>query len=261
MSTMKFWEARAKRYAGEGAGLRAVCSYAMPRFYNWSIDVSQRSALRSIIKSIPRSSTVLEYGCGVGRWTRELARRAAHVTAVDFSETMLAEARRRTGDAGLLERCRFIHSDISSLSLQQQFDVIIGVTVLQHVLNDTDLEAIIRQFSRALKPHGRLILVEAMPTHENGACDTQTFRARRLAVYSDAIKGSGLQISHIAGIDPAPFKLWVVPNFRRWPRPLALLALGLATLASLPVDLLLAPLLVRSSWHKIVVAVAPGARS
>ena len=29
-----YWEERARRFAGEGAGLGAVCAYGMPEFYN-----------------------------------------------------------------------------------------------------------------------------------------------------------------------------------------------------------------------------------
>ena len=37
-----YWEERARRFAAEGAGLAAVCSYGMPEFYNRVIDLEQR---------------------------------------------------------------------------------------------------------------------------------------------------------------------------------------------------------------------------
>src|ERR1700730_14433691 len=89
IDTTPFWEERARRFAGEGEGLRAVCSFAMPGFYNWAIDVTQRSALGSLIGSISSDARVLDYGCGVGRWTRRIAQRGARVTGVDFCKTML----------------------------------------------------------------------------------------------------------------------------------------------------------------------------
>jgi 2-polyprenyl-3-methyl-5-hydroxy-6-metoxy-1,4-benzoquinol methylase len=254
MNTANFWEQRARRYAGEGAGLRAVCSYAMPRFYNWSIDCTQRAALDGLLKSIQPGERVLDYGCGVGRWTREIARRGADVTALDFSAAMLEQARLRTEAAGLLPSCRFVQGDVSELHLPERFHTIFGVTVLQHVLNDVALGAAIGRLAAHLRPGGRLIMVEAAPQTAVEGAETATFRARTLADYRNHLRAAGLEVDQVRGVDPSPLKLMVVPRFRRWPAPLAHAALHAATALSLPLDLLGARLLTRYSWHKIIVA-------
>ncbi len=51
---------------------------------------------------------VIEVGCGTGRNTEWLATRAAHVTALDFSEAMLRRAQERRQAS----RVRFIQHDI-----------------------------------------------------------------------------------------------------------------------------------------------------
>ena len=48
-----YWEERARRFAGEGAGLAAVCAYGMPEFYNRAIHVGQRLALGPWLKVKP----------------------------------------------------------------------------------------------------------------------------------------------------------------------------------------------------------------
>jgi len=254
MDTTQFWESRARRFAAAGQGLQAICSYAMPGFYNRAIDVTQRQAMKSIIHSIGPGTRVLDYGCGVGRWTREIAARGADVTAVDFSATMLEEAKARTAAAGLADRCRFVHSDVSTLALSERFDVILGVTVLQHVLDDARLAHTIERLAGHLAPGGRMILVEAAPSVDYALCDTATFHARPLASYLTKMRAAGLSIDGVLGVDPMPLKLWVVPRFKAWPRALAVCALALATAISLPIDLCFARLLTRYSWHKIVVA-------
>jgi 2-polyprenyl-3-methyl-5-hydroxy-6-metoxy-1,4-benzoquinol methylase len=255
---VSFWEARARRFAGEGRGLRAICSYAMPAFYNWSIDVTQRRAMRALLHSIEPGMRVLDFGCGVGRWSRELAQRGALVTGVDLSENMLIEARRRTCEAGLSERCTYVCGDVAQLELDAEFDLILGVTVLQHVLDEGRMRESILRMARRLRAGGRIVLLEAAPTRAHRSADTATFHARTLATYVDAIRNAGLYVEDICGVDPAPFKLWVVPRFRRWPRIAALAALAVATICALPVDLLAARLLTRSSWHKIIVCRASG---
>src|ERR1700755_3306777 len=89
-----YWEDRAQRFAGEGAGLAAVCAYGMPEFYNRAIHLEQRLALRPWL-AVSAGTRVLDVGCGVGRWSRLLAARGGLVTGVDISPTMITEARRR----------------------------------------------------------------------------------------------------------------------------------------------------------------------
>jgi SAM-dependent methyltransferase len=66
-----YWEERARRFAIEGEGLAAVRSYGMPAFYNRVIDLCQRLALAPWLRVRP-GTRVLDVGCGVGRWCREL---------------------------------------------------------------------------------------------------------------------------------------------------------------------------------------------
>ncbi len=56
----------------------------------------------------PGGSSVLEVGCGVGAQTVTLARRSpdARFTSIDLSAESIAEAKRRTGSAGLGNSCK-----------------------------------------------------------------------------------------------------------------------------------------------------------
>ena len=38
-AALEYWEERARRFAADGAGLAAVCSFGMPLFYNRAIDL------------------------------------------------------------------------------------------------------------------------------------------------------------------------------------------------------------------------------
>ena len=59
------------------------------------------------------------------------------------------------------------------------------------------------------------------------------------------------------GVDPAPFRRWLLPHYLTLPRPLAELGLGLATVLGLPLDLLAGRQLTGASWHKVFVLGLP----
>jgi 2-polyprenyl-3-methyl-5-hydroxy-6-metoxy-1,4-benzoquinol methylase len=247
-----YWEDRARRFAAEGSGLAAVCSYGMPEFYNRMIHHCQRLALEPWIDIAP-GTRVLDVGCGVGRWSSLLAARGAVVTGMDLSPTMIAEARRRATENGVSERCRFLVQDLAQLDAGDKFDLIVGVTVLQHILDADALRAAIKRMSDHLAPGGRMVLLEAAPARIAKHCDTTVFHARQRSVYLDLFAQAGLELRAISGVDPAPFKTWLLPHIRRLPRSLAIAAIALVTLLSAPVDVIFGRRAVKRSWHAVFV--------
>jgi ubiquinone/menaquinone biosynthesis C-methylase UbiE len=247
-----YWEDRAQRFAAQGAGLAAVCSYGMPEFYNRAIHLEQRLALAPWLKLKP-GARVLDVGCGVGRWSRLLARRGAVVTGVDLSPTMIAQAQRRAGAEGVADRCQFRVQDLSRLDVGGEFDLVMGVTVLQHILEPAALRAALTAMTAHLAPGGRMILLEAAPVAVVNRCDSTVFQARQRDVYLELIRACDLDLVALTGVDPAPFRTQLLPYVRKLPRGLSLALLALATALSLPVDALFGRRAIRQSWHAVFV--------
>ena len=247
-----YWEDRARRFATDGAGLAAVCSYGMPAFYNRVIHLCQRLALDPWLR-IPPGTRALDVGCGVGRWSRLLASRGALVTGVDLSPTMIAQSTLRTAEVGLSNRCRFVVQDLAALDVGGPFDLVLGVTVLQHILEPDALRAALQRMAAQLSSAGRLVLLEAAPTYAAASCDTAVFRARPRHEYLRLFSECGLRVRTITGVDPAPFKTWLLPHLRKLPRPVALAALALATGLAAPIDAVFGRLAVERSWHAVFV--------
>lgn len=255
-----YWEARARRFAGDGAGLAAVCSYGMPAFYNRYIHLTQWLALRPWLRVRP-GTRVLDAGCGVGRWSRRLARGGALVTGVDLAQTMVDEARRRAARDGVAERCQFLTADLVELDLGARFERVLGVTVLQHIVDADRFERAVGRLAMHLSPQGRLVLLEVAPSMPVAGRDRETFCAREEGVYRAAFARAGLACVAVRGVDPAPFKIRFLPWYRHLPPFLATVGLAAVTGASLPVDLLLGRRLTRASWHKLFVLAAAGSTS
>lgn len=248
----RYWEDRARRFASQGSGLAAVCSYGMPEFYNRMIHYCQNLALRPWLDIEP-GTRVLDVGCGVGRWSSLLASRGGIVTGMDLSPTMIAEAQRRAQAMGVAERCRFLVQDLAQLDAGEKFDLIVGVTVLQHILDPGALRSAVQRMSQHLAPGGRMVLLEAAPARVAKSCDTTVFRARERNVYLSLFADTGLEVRALTGVDPAPFKTWLLPHLRRLPRPIGWSALALVTLASAPIDMLFGRRALKQSWHAVFV--------
>jgi 2-polyprenyl-3-methyl-5-hydroxy-6-metoxy-1,4-benzoquinol methylase len=247
-----YWEDRARRFAGQGAGLAAVCSYGMPEFYNRMIDVCQRLALTPWLDVAP-GARVLDVGCGVGRWSAMLALRGARVTGVDLSPTMVDEARRRANALGVGDRCRFLVQDLAELDAGEQFDVVLGVTVLQHIVDCDAFRSAVRRMTDHLADGGRMVLLEAAPTRVAQQCNSAIFQARVRSDYFDVFAESGLELQRLTGVDPAPFKIWLLPHMRKLPPLLSLSCLSLVTALSAPIDFLCGRMAVQRSWHAVFV--------
>jgi ubiquinone/menaquinone biosynthesis C-methylase UbiE len=72
--------------------------------------------------------TVLDVGCGPGRYGVELARRgAARCVGVDVSVNMIDIAKRDAALAGVDDRCSWVVSDFLAFETQERFDAVVAM--------------------------------------------------------------------------------------------------------------------------------------
>src|SRR5438067_5903853 len=101
---------------------------------------------------------VLDVGTGTGRHALRLAARGARVTAVDFSERMLAKARAKAR----ADRVRFENHDVTQPLPypDTSFDRVLSALVLEHV---PDVAAFLRELGRVTRPDGRIVVTAMHP--------------------------------------------------------------------------------------------------
>jgi len=95
---------------------------------------------------------ILESGCGAGRFTEILLERGAHVTSIDLSTAVEANAESCPGS----ERHRIAQADILRLPFAPgQFDIVFCLGVVQHT---PDPATTIASLASQVKPGGWLVL-------------------------------------------------------------------------------------------------------
>ena len=63
------------------------------------------------------SATILDLGCGTGKWAARLVKSGFRVVCVDISAKMLDQARAKIDGTGASSRATFAHADLCDLSV------------------------------------------------------------------------------------------------------------------------------------------------
>src|SRR5256885_3457115 len=105
-----------------------------------------------------KGKTILEYGCGDGRYTILLAERGAKVIALDISAPLLALTKKRIEVNGC-EGVELLLGSAHALPLpDESVDIIFGMAILHHL----DLILASREVRRVLRNGGRGIFKEPL---------------------------------------------------------------------------------------------------
>jgi len=102
-------------------------------------------------------SEVLEIGCGVGIFTRKLAKTGAKIISLDISPAMIEAAKNNPIISVSEPNVTYIVSDIHKTWFKDnQFDAVVGCYILQYL----DLTIALPEIMRILKPGGRVAFID-----------------------------------------------------------------------------------------------------
>jgi demethylmenaquinone methyltransferase / 2-methoxy-6-polyprenyl-1,4-benzoquinol methylase len=141
-------------------------------------------------------SDALDVCCGTGDLALELRRRIGpdgRVVGCDFSEPMLALARRKSGDESL--PVEFAWADALELPYRDRsFD---AVTVGFGARNLADLERGISEMTRVLRPEGRLVILEITRPHREPLASFYSFWFDKLVPVLGTFAGDSEAYSYL----------------------------------------------------------------
>ena len=137
---------------------------------NWLAYYTEKKARDFVVQAIEdyakpsRGASVLDVGCGPGKWVSLFARSGFTVTGVDVSPWMIRLARKRMRE-DLEKRVNFYVMNVARLSLPRNtYDLVNCVTVLQHIFNDEDWSNAVHGMVNVAKPLGHILIFEAAPS-------------------------------------------------------------------------------------------------
>ncbi|HYK08153.1 MAG TPA: class I SAM-dependent methyltransferase [Candidatus Eisenbacteria bacterium] len=113
--------------------------------------------LEQFISVLPKNGKVLDAGCGAGRATNFLQKHGFQAVGLDLSEGLIQVAKEQ------YPQCAFAVGDLRFLPFEDSiFDGICSEGSLLHMETIEDVEKVVQEFERVLKPQGIVyILVKA----------------------------------------------------------------------------------------------------
>ena len=171
-------------------------------FATGEADVEEMLATAAQLGRPTRHERALDFGCGVGRLTRALARRFEEAVGIDVSERMLEHARRLNADT---PNVTFASSDEPP---PEPFDLVVANLVLQHLPSKALARVYIGRLIKATRPDG--LLVFQLPTKLPLARRLQP----RRRLYQPLRTRVGAERLHAAGLHPVRLLALPEPNVR-----------------------------------------------
>jgi len=167
---------------------------------NKTRDLDTKSTIETLHKF--DFSKVIELGCGTGKNTNYLLKKADKIIGLDFSQEMLNKAKAKIQD----ERAEFKKADLTAQwNIENDFaDLITCSLVLEHI---KDLDFVFNQANKKLKNNGIFFLSELHPFKqylgskakfetENGTQELETY-VHHISEYLNVANENGFELMEL----------------------------------------------------------------
>lgn len=183
----------ARRFARR-LGLSTVGYLGLGWSYNWWLYAARKAAFLRAVRTLPlavEGAAVLELGVGSGFylpiWRRLGARR---IVGVDITQAAVDRAR------VLCPEGRFERQDLRQpFDLEERFDIVTGIDVLFHVVDDPGFAGVLENIRRHLLPAGRALVTDCLV--EKGKLSADHVRYRTMDEWRGAFRQQQMEVTDL----------------------------------------------------------------
>lgn len=143
--------------------------------------------------SISSTTTVLDIGCGTGDVIELFVKMGApEVTGVDISDETIAHTQRRFAD------CRKVNLSVAGIEEipcpAASFDLVVGINILQHLLDDRSFSLGVENAIRVCKEGGHILIMDFSPVRVSNRRPSPYVIYRTRQEYIDAFSNKGCRL-------------------------------------------------------------------
>jgi SAM-dependent methyltransferase len=190
--TTAFWDEKARRNIDDPGRAVGVDDALRNRCIEKAQNIVVGKAIRKTVSDLNgKAESVLDFGCGVGRWIKLLDQHFPTYYGVDISPKMLDIARK--------EHPRKAFSRLENFQISEpddSFCLALSVAVLHHN-SYANQEVLLGELSRVTRSGGQLLLFESNGSRVSG--EKHTFYPRKEADWIEATERAGFRHLDTAG--------------------------------------------------------------
>ncbi len=180
----------------------------------YSISTNTRKLFLDLMNADLKGKNVLEYGCGTGSFSFDLAEKGALVFGIDISDIAIEEAKKTASTKTFKDNLNFSVMNAENLKYEDDFfDRICGNSILHHL----ELKTSLNELSRVIKKGGNAVFIEPlghnpiinlyrMLTPKLRSEDEHPLKSSDLKLFAQYFSNVNISYFHLTTLLAVPFR-------------------------------------------------------